>query len=55
MERGEVVPDARGPDGVGPLLLAEANGSQYAVERYRVPGVLPPSIAEVGYAERVSR
>lgn len=55
MERGEVVLTRAGRTAVGPLLLTEANGSQYAVERYRVPGVLPPSIAEVGYAERVSR
>jgi hypothetical protein len=53
-ERGEVVLTRARRTAVSPLLLTEANGSQYAVERYRVPGVLPPSIAEVGYAERVS-
>jgi hypothetical protein len=54
-ERGEVVLTRTGQTAVGPLRLTEANHGQYAVERYRVPGVLPASIAEVGYAERVSR
>ncbi len=43
-----------GRTAVGPLRLTDSNYGQYAVERYRVPG-LPASIAGVGYAERVSR
>jgi hypothetical protein len=54
-EQGEVVLTRTGRTAVGPLRLTDSNYGQYAVERYRVPGGLPASIAEVGYAERVSR
>jgi len=34
-------------------VLTSATHADYAVERYRFPGTLPSSIAEVGYAERL--
>jgi hypothetical protein len=54
LARGEVVLTRTGRTALGPMLLTGANHADYHIERFRVPGVLPPSIADVGYAERVS-
>jgi hypothetical protein len=52
-ERGEVVVTRKGRTALGPMVLTSATHADYAIERYRFPGVLPPSIDEVGYAERL--
>jgi len=52
-ERGEVVLTRKGRTALGPMVLTSATHADYAVERYRFPGTLPSSIAEVGYAERL--
>ena len=54
LEPGEVVLTRTGRTALGPLRLTDANHVQYQVQRYRFPGVLPSSIAEVGYAERMT-
>ena len=53
-ERGEVVLTRKGRTALGPMVLTSANRADYAVERYPFPDVLPSSIAEVGYAERLT-
>jgi len=52
-ERGEVVLTRKGRTALGPMVLTSATHADYAVERYRFPGVLPSSIVDVGYAERL--
>jgi hypothetical protein len=52
-ERGEIVLTRAGRTALAPMRLTAANHADYRVERHGVAGILPSTMLEVGYAERV--
>ena len=55
LERGEIVLTRGGRTAIRPMHLTAANLDDYRVQRRAIAGIVPSTILEVGYAERVRR